>query len=72
MPRYYFHIRDSVGLIKDTEGLELTSLRRAIEEAEASAASLAKQRKYMPTRCTIEVRDHEGLILAVVPVSRPN
>jgi hypothetical protein len=72
MPRYYFHIRDAKGLIEDGDGMELASLRRAIEEAEASAASLNEQRKYAPSRCSIEVTDEQGLILAVVPVSLPS
>ena len=45
MPRYHFHIRDANGLIEDGEGMELASLRRAIEEAETTAASLTEQRK---------------------------
>lgn len=72
MPRYYFHIRDANGLIEDSEGMEHASLRRAIEEAERSAPSLNEQRKYTPSRCSIEVADEQGLVLAVVPMSLPN
>src|SRR3569832_3033878 len=66
MPRYFFHIRDPVGLIKDTEGLELPSVRRAIEEAEASARSIAEQRRAMPGRCSIEVWDDVGFFFVFV------
>jgi hypothetical protein len=68
MPRYFFHIRDPAGMIRDTEGLELPSLRSAVIEADASAASIAEQRKSAPGSCQIEVRAEAGLLLAVVPV----
>ena len=68
MPRFFFHIRAPAGLIRDTKGLEIATLRPAIEEAQASAESLRGRRKYMPGRCHIEVCDEAGLILAVVPI----
>lgn len=72
MPRYFFHIRDPDGVIPDGDGLDLPSVRRAIEEAEASARSIAEQRKSKPGACQIEVWDEGGLLLAVVPVFRPS
>jgi len=72
MPLYYFHIRDPAGLIEDSEGLELASVRAAIQEAESSAASIAQQRKFEPGSCQIEVHDEVGLLLAVVPVFLPS
>ena len=61
-------LRGLARVIRDTDGVELTFLRQAIEEAEASATSIAKPRKYMPTKRVVEIRNQEGLILAVVPV----
>jgi len=72
MPRFYFHIRDPHGVIRDADGIELPSLRRAIEEAEASTRSIADQRKYEPGTCSIDVADEEGLILATIPVFLPH
>ena len=72
LPRYFFHIRDSLGLVPDTEGMDLLSLNEAMIEAKASARSIAEERKYMPIQCCIEVRDEEGLAIAVVPVFRPS
>ncbi|MBV9419721.1 MAG: hypothetical protein JO348_08110 [Alphaproteobacteria bacterium] len=70
MPRYYFHIRDAMGTIDDTEGLELATLDAAEAEAQRSAESIAEQRKYMPTRCQVVVADEEHVVIAVVPVPR--
>ena len=72
MPRFFFHIRDTAGLIADPDGLELVSLEAAISEAEASARSVAAQRRSTPGSCQIEVHDEKGLILAVVPVFHAN
>jgi hypothetical protein len=40
MPRYYFHIRSSAGLIRDPDGTELPDLASAISEAEGAARDL--------------------------------
>jgi hypothetical protein len=40
MPRYYFHIRSSEGLIRDPDGTELPDLATAVSEAELAARDL--------------------------------
>ena len=41
--RYFFHIRTAGGLIPDEEGIELTGLEQAREEALTSAKELATE-----------------------------
>jgi hypothetical protein len=43
MPRYYFDLRDGDDLTPDEEGLELSSVHSAQEEATLSLADFAKK-----------------------------
>lgn len=44
MARYYFHIRDGDALIEDFEGVELTSIAIAKEEAEQAAREILAEK----------------------------
>jgi hypothetical protein len=70
MARYYFDLRDDGGIISDDEGLELSSLQRAQEEAARSLADMARDaissRSGNAARAmSVEVRDADGPLLQV-------
>ena len=66
MPLYYFDLRDGDALIPDEEGVELTTLDAAHDEAARALTDMAKDdvRAGGPT-CSlgIEVRDQLGPVL---------
>jgi hypothetical protein len=70
MPRYYFHIRSSAGLIRDPDGTELPDLAAALAEAERSArdllADLLKAGDVVDGQA-FEISDAEGSVLARLP-----
>ncbi len=72
LPHYYFHIRDSEGLIRDDEGLDLTGEIEAKEEAWKSAADLIANAARQPTKpvtdAVIEVHDEYGTIVYELPI----
>jgi len=71
MARYYFHVRDQHGVIRDEEGTELAGLEDAIAEAQASARDFLvqdiKEGRKSEDR-VIEIADDLGKVLARVPL----
>jgi hypothetical protein len=74
LPRYFFHIRDSIGLVRDDEGLELTGEIDAREEAWNSAADLianaARQPAEPATDAVVVVEDEHGSVVYELPIAR--
>lgn len=72
MPRYYFHIRDSGGLIRDENGAEFDSLSEAHHEAIKLAESMMAEIHEVGDVAagqSIEVSDASGAVLQFVPLS---
>ena len=71
MPRYFFHILSAGETIPDEEGMELTNVMAAHQEALASARDLALQQDRndfgRETR-SVQIVDAAGAILHSVPV----
>ena len=59
MPHYFFDMRDGAELLRDEEGLELTGIQAARNEATRALADLAKDvlRSSEKRELAIEVRD---------------
>ena len=71
MPRYYFHISASDGLIRDPDGTVLADLDAARREAENSARDLLAdllRRGEVPDGQVFEITDGDGLVLERVPL----
>ncbi len=71
MPRFYFHLRDDAGLMRDTEGSELPDLDAARAEAVADARSLVAEWLRMGQVVDgrrFEIADEAGQVLAVIPL----
>lgn len=69
MPTFYFHLRDSYGLIKDPDGSDLLDLEMARGEAfaavrEAVAEALRRGKAVDGRR--FEIADEDGRVLAEV------
>ena len=72
MPRYYFHVRNRVGLIRDREGKHLGGPKAALEHATREVTDMAlKRSKNGETADDVEIQvyDETGLMLFTVPVS---
>ena len=71
MARYYFHIQDRLGAIRDEEGAEFSSLDNAKEEAKASAKDAARtylaQGVPLDSPC-VEICDELGTVVAAISV----
>ena len=72
MPRYFFSIRDALGLIPDEEGSDFSSPAAALAEAQATARDLAQQLIEMnrPLSAVVEVRDVKGALIASIPLAK--
>lgn len=70
MPRYYFHIRSSSGLIRDPDGTELPDLVAAVSEAERAArdllAELLREGAVLDGQ-VFEIADADGQVLERLP-----
>lgn len=69
--RYFFHIRDENGLVRDEEGSELAGIEDARKEAHLSARDLIiddVRRGQRVAPRIIEITDENGQILESVPV----
>jgi len=70
MPRYFFHIRSSDGIIEDPDGSDLPDLDAARREAELSArdllADLLRQGVALDGQA-FEITDEMGQILERLP-----
>ena len=70
MPRYFFNIRSSEGIIRDPDGTELPDLEAARAEAELSArdllADLLRQGVTLDGQA-FEITDEMGQILERLP-----
>ncbi len=69
--RYFFHVRDRQGLIRDEEGTELRDLAAARLEAFLSARDFAMEdlRRGGPVLLRqIEIADRSGKVLSTMPV----
>ena len=70
--RYFFHVRDRRGVIRDTEGSELPDLAAAWSEAWMSARDFAMEdiRRGGPVMTRrIVIEDEQGHLLGAMPVS---
>jgi hypothetical protein len=69
--RYFFHVRDRRGLIRDDEGSELPDLAAAQIEAWLSARDFAMEdlKRGGPVLIReIEIEDEKGRVLGTMPV----
>jgi hypothetical protein len=69
MPRYYFHLFNSIGFTPDEEGREVVDAERARNEAVKGARSLLSSELMngqLNLRGRIEVTDQEGAVVSVV------
>ena len=73
MPRYYFHIRSSTGLICDPDGSDLPDLAAARSEAELAArellAALLKDGAVVDGQ-VFEISDGDGRVLERLPLRK--
>lgn len=72
MPRYYFHISTPVGMETDENGVEFGTLEEAILDARRSGRAMATEEESdlaieTVSRCSFEISDEEGSIVAKVP-----
>ena len=70
MPRYYFDMRDAVGMVPDEEGMELGTIKAVQQEAAQALAYMARDAigEYPNGPLgpmAIEVRDDNGPVLEV-------
>jgi hypothetical protein len=74
MPRFYFHIRDKSGLIRDERGGEFDSLseahREAIELAKSMVAEIYEIGDVIDGQA-IEISDASGAVFELVPLVTP-
>lgn len=74
MPRFFFHIHDASGIIKDDNGSEFENLseahREAIKLARCAVADLSEVGDVVDGQA-IEVCDASGSVLEVVPLRDP-
>jgi hypothetical protein len=69
MARFYFHIRDRTGLIRDETGSEFESLNEAQREAKRLARSVLGDLREVGDSVdsqAIEISDFKGSVLGVV------
>jgi hypothetical protein len=70
MPRYYFHIKDKVGIIRDEEGLDLHGLDAVREEATESAREMMSEKVregHGPDGRAFVVTDEQGQVVLDFP-----
>lgn len=70
MTKYFFHVRDRLGVMKDNEGMELSTLEDARAEALRSAKHLIAESKKFGTfglDRVIEVEDGDGQRVYTLP-----
>ena len=69
MPRYFFHVRDSLGYAEDDEGLELPGMAEARDAAVSGARSLLSAEVTagaLDLRGRIEVADEAGSLIETI------
>lgn len=69
MPRFYFHIRDGAGLIRDEQGAECASVSEAHNEGTKLAQCMASDMHEIGAVVdsqTIEVADQNGIVVVSV------
>lgn len=64
MPQYYFDVRDSRGLVRDEEGMELPDRAQAEREAFLALVEMSKllEDEDFPQRVTIDIRTAKGRV----------
>jgi hypothetical protein len=70
MPRYFFNLRSPEGFYLDIEGMVLSSLNQAVEQAQV-AAELAVEMADGPTQGVFEIEDGARVLQATVPFRTP-
>ena len=72
MPRYFFHVKNHINT-QDFEGVVLPSLEAAKEEAEKDIVDIKQSHFNVLSgdwvKWSIEICDHQGALLLVVPFS---
>lgn len=67
METYYFHIRDSFGLVEDTDGVDLPGMTALLAEVIRSVSELSREvSTYRSMR--FEIADSNGRTVLVAPV----
>jgi hypothetical protein len=64
MPRYFFHVHCKDNVHLDDEGLELSSLRKAVAEANQARAEIMSEEKL--DELWLEIMDRAGHLVAKV------
>jgi 2-iminoacetate synthase ThiH len=64
MPRYFFHVHCKDNVQLDDEGLELSSLRKAVVEANQARAEIMSEKKL--DELWLEIMDRAGHVVAKV------
>jgi hypothetical protein len=70
MPRYYFHIKNEVGIIRDEEGLDLHGMDAVREEATESAREMMSEKVregHGPDGRAFVVTDEQGQVVLDFP-----
>ena len=73
MPRFYFHIREHLGLIRDEIGLELPDAETAKAGARQNAGVLATELRAGHISLAgrfLELVDEDGNVLMLVPLAQ--
>ncbi|KQY44181.1 DUF6894 family protein [Pararhizobium sp.] len=71
MPRFHFHVRTSLGVEADDDGIPFQNLEAATEDARASLFEMIADQLATGRRTTylgIDISDDLGTVLAVVTV----
>jgi hypothetical protein len=70
VPHYYFHVTNSIGLVKDEEGRELGSVEAARKEALDDIRSILSEevrRGSVDLRGKVEITDENGHLFTTIP-----
>jgi hypothetical protein len=67
METYYFHIRDALGVVEDTEGVELAGIEALLTEVIRSANELSREGAGHNGK-RFEIADASGRTVLVTPV----
>ena len=68
MPVYYFHVRDSTGLLRDPDGIELPDMDSVRDEVRNSILSvLGEEPKELLADREFQIEDAFGRVVLLVP-----
>ena len=67
METYYFHIRDNLGVVEDTDGIELPDMAALLAEVVRSLNELSRE-VFPYRRMRFEIADSNGRTVLIAPV----